>query len=187
MTFEYVETLPAGTPGLLHHSEGGDMTFTGTGVAVSPTADINTETSVAGWTWNGVYQSTVLDATAAGASNYYYVANDKFYHASSSLTVNPFRAYFAYSGSAAVAERFNIRLDDSAATGIHGLDAGGASLLVLTDKGQLTLVAQADTRFVVAAVNGAVVAQGSLQAGDTKTMTVASGIYVVNGRKVYVK
>ena len=188
MTFESVEILPAGTPGLLHHSEGGDMTFSGTNVSVSSTSSVNTETRLAEWTWSGVYESTALDATQDDAPDYYYVSGNKFYHATGTLTINPFRTYFIYTGGGAVAERFDIMLDDQEATAITGVETSSeVPMLLLTDKGGMTIVAQADLNYQVVSVNGAVVASGQLAAGESKALSVPAGVYVVNGKKVYIK
>ncbi len=71
-------------------------------------------------------------------------------------------------------------------SGVEGIVAGnGASIAAC--QGGVSVTAAEDMTLTVVSANGAVVARQNLKAGETATIALTPGIYVVNGNKVLVK
>ena len=71
-------------------------------------------------------------------------------------------------------------------SGVEGIVAGnGASIAAC--QGGVSVTAAEDMTLTVVSANGAVVARQNLKAGETATVALTPGIYVVNGNKVLVK
>lgn len=98
--------------------------------------------------------------------------------------MRPFRAYFTLTGSTNEAKA--IAVDASELTGISEVTTN-SQLDVTAHHGTITLKAQADTRFAVYTVAGQVVAAGQIAAGETRTVSVQQGVYIVNDKKTVVK
>ena len=62
-----------------------------------------------------------------------------------------------------------------------------ADLAIIPGKGTITIMARADKDVTVHAVNGQTVDKCNLNAGETRTVSVPAGIYVINGVKMVVK
>ncbi len=105
--------------------------------------------------------------------------------------VYPFRAYFAYSctDQSKLMTAMEVSFDDNTATGISivGEDAGKGGLTITSGNSSLTLYAGRDASVVVASATGTMVGRYSMKQGDRKTLSLPSGLYVVNGNKVVVK
>lgn len=103
----------------------------------------------------------------------------------------PFRAYFAYSCTdpSRLMTAMEVSFDDNTATGISivGEDAGKGGLTITSGNSSLTLCAGRDASVVVASATGTLVGRYSMKQGDRKTLSLPSGLYVVNGNKVVVK
>ena len=103
----------------------------------------------------------------------------------------PFRAYFAYSctDQSKLMTAMEVSFDDNTATGISivGEDAGKGGLTITSGNSSLTLYAGRDASVVVASATGTLVGRYSMKQGDRKTLSLPSGLYVVNGNKVVVK
>ena len=103
----------------------------------------------------------------------------------------PFRAYFAYSCTdpSRLMTAMEVSFDDNTATGISivGEDAGNGGLTITSGNSSLTLYAGRDASVVVASATGTLVGRYSMKQGDRKTLSLPSGLYVVNGNKVVVK
>ena len=103
----------------------------------------------------------------------------------------PFRAYFAYSctDQSKLMTAMEVSFDDNTATGISivGEDAGKDGLTITSGNSSLTLYAGRDASVVVASATGTLVGRYSMKQGDRKTLSLPSGLYVVNGNKVVVK
>lgn len=104
--------------------------------------------------------------------------------------VYPFRAYFAYSctDQSKLMTAMEVSFDDNTATGISivGEDAGKGGLTITSGNSSLTLYAGRDASVVVASATGTLVGRYSMKQGDRKTLSLPSGLYVVNGNKVVV-
>ena len=73
----------------------------------------------------GTYQPLVI-TDAAQLAKSYYISKDQFHQATNSLTVNPFRAYFTYTGSS-TSKVFDILTEDDM-TAISSLAIDGADM-----------------------------------------------------------
>ena len=137
------------------------------------------------FTATGTYAGEVISKD----NNKWYFAKDLFWKSGAlskyqKFNVRPFRAYFTLAASTNEAKA--IAVDASELTGISEVTAN--SLLDITaNHGTITLKAQADTRFAVYTVAGQVVAAGQIAAGETRTVNVQQGVYIVNDKKTVVK
>lgn len=104
--------------------------------------------------------------------------------------VYPFRAYYEYSSAGAPAKLFSFwaTLDEEfgTPTGITDTNAE-PDLAVAPGEGSLTVSAREATVVKVYGSNGVMVWSVSLDRGETKTVTLPGGLYVVNGKKIIVK
>ena len=137
------------------------------------------------------YAGNKLDKTG----NYFYFAKNWFLCSQNIvktdyLYVHPFRAFFEYTGTTQ-ARRFGI---------IFGENTGGATaietaaqtttpngLSVSTLNGGLEISASVTTVVRINNVCGEAVANVAIKGGETKSVHLPSGIYVVEGKKVVVK
>lgn len=137
------------------------------------------------------YAGSKLDKTG----NYFYFAKNWFLCSQNIVTsaylyVHPFRAFFEYTGTTQ-ARRFGI---------IFGENNGGATaietaaqtttpngLSVSTLNGGLEISASVTTVVRINNVCGEAVANVAIKGGETKSVHLPSGIYVVEGKKVVVK
>lgn len=128
---------------------------------------------------------------------WFYFAKGKFYNSKNLskgdnyVYVYPFRAYFAHEGSngAKLMTGFNVAFEDDFATGIDNVTADVTAtngLLLTTSHGQLSMKAGETTTVVVYSAAGATMLRTTLGAGETKTIALNSGLYIVNGKKVII-
>lgn len=154
MHFTPAASVPANTAAIFRrlNTESDNVSIGGTSLAVSTTANAATADDCEGWRLVGSYGlATVDDANA------YYIAEDKFWKTDGSITVNPFRAYFTNTASAA-AKELNINIDEGEATGIDSLNARR------TTDGEAVYDLQ-----------------------GRRVLRPATGLYIVNGKKVFFK
>ena len=127
---------------------------------------------------------------------WFYFAQGKFYNSKNLgsqydyVNVRPFRAYFAHesNGSAKLMAGFNVAFGDDLTTGIDDLsvDTSAEGLQLSTSRGQLTMKASEPTDVEVYSAAGVTMLHTALGAGETKTFTLNSGLYIVNGQKVII-
>ena len=137
----------------------------------------------------GSYSGKKLDKS----TGWFYFAQNKFYN-SKNLTgkylyMYPFRAYFGHaSNGAKVMRGFSLSFGDDATTGINDLTttADDTGLSLSTRQGQLTVTASSGTTLTVVSASGVTMCRTTLDAGETKTVNLATGLYIVNGKKVVV-
>jgi hypothetical protein len=144
------------------------------------------------FTNNSSYSGKKLDKTG----NIFYFAKNMYLSSKNLKTslpylyVYPFRSYYTYSTTAPSAKAlngFNVSYDiNDNATGINDLKQKSA-LLVTTGNGTMTATASENTTLKVYSAAGSVINITELKAGETRTMSIPSGIYVVNGTKIIVK
>ena len=194
MNFDAVNELPANTPALYEkvEAEAEGVTLAATGsVSVPVVSGEEVSASLEDWTMKGAYKQSIIEDVMDEdhkADSYYYISNNKFWHATRKMTVNPFRAYFTVPATTDDAQvtSFGIAFSDDA-TGVESVPGTGKALVVLTDKNTLTLVSGESMKYAVYTTGGVQVGRGSLNAGESHTMHVPTGIYVVNGNKVVVR
>lgn len=106
------------------------------------------------------------------------------------LYVYPFRAFYKYTGGANAKDLngMSINYDDSEGetTGIEYLQTR-PDLAVQAGNGTITFTATADRKVNVYTVTGTLVNNISIKAGNTETINVPAGMYMVNGVKIIVK
>ena len=107
------------------------------------------------------------------------------------LYVYPFRGYYSYEGggpgNAKMITAFNVLFgENEEATGITEL-AGEADLVAIPGRGTITFKAAADNDVQIVKANGMKVGRVVIGAGETQTIHVPAGLYIVNGAKLIVK
>ncbi len=127
----------------------------------------------------------------------FYFAEDCFYtsktlHKNEPMYVQPFRSYYDYTTTSNGAKLTKFRLafsDIDEFGGTNGIDEikRDIDLAVIPGKGAITLMARADKDVTIHAVNGMTVDKCNLRAGETRTVSVPAGVYVINGVKMVVK
>ncbi|MBQ6033714.1 MAG: hypothetical protein IJL29_11975 [Prevotella sp.] len=134
---------------------------------------------------------------AEATTTVFYFANNFFLDSKTlinekSLKMLPFRSYYDYTGSGAGAKmsRFRIVFGENPyaneTTGINEVQRD-ADLAVIPGDGCITLMARAQKNVTIHAVSGITVDKCSLNAGETRTVAVPAGVYVINGVKMVVK
>jgi hypothetical protein len=73
-------------------------------------------------------------------------------------------------------------------TGINDITSGNGARNIVTGKGTITVTAvNGDEAFRIISLTGQNVSNMNLKSGDSETVAVPSGLYLVNGVKVIVK
>lgn len=105
------------------------------------------------------------------------------------LYSNPFRAYYKYTSTAGSksANGFNVSFSDPILTGIDTPLATQADLRVASGKGRLTITSTVSQDVRIISASGALVRRMDMQAGQTQTVLLPAGIYIINNTKIIVK
>ena len=141
----------------------------------------------------GSYAGKKIDRTAKKV--FYFAKN--MYLSSTNLRpefpyvyVYPFRAFYEYSSAGAPAKMFAFRTvfgdDDNMPTSITDINTE-PDLAIIPGQGTITAMAREATVVKVYNTSGVVVWSVSLHRGETQTVTLPGGFYVVNGKKIIVK
>ena len=161
-----------------------DYTFAGE----SATGSINGSTY--NFTNYGSYAGKKLDKTIG----WFYFAEGKFYNSKNlsdkykNVYVYPFRAYFGYNktGGAKDMDGFEVSFDEPTSIGFtptvsdNGLNIKGGH-------GRLTLYASSETPVSIASASGVLVWRATVEPNQPQTVTLPSGLYIVNGKKVIIR
>ena len=144
----------------------------------------------------GSYSGVKLTA----ADGYFYFAGGKYLNSknisenvSKYLLMYPFRSFMSYDEgvSAKVLRMGGMEVvfgeNPNETNGIRDLGVANADLMVKAGNGTLTITSTVDQNVRVNGINGMLISDGNIPAGETRTMNVPSGIYVVNGVKIIVK
>ncbi len=106
------------------------------------------------------------------------------------LYVYPFRAYYTFNvtGQSTKLSSFSVSYEpyDGETTGVTNVGEQ-SDLAVAAGNGSITFTAMSDNHIVLYGVDGTSVVGVNLSAGEAKTIQVPSGIYVINGVKIFVK
>lgn len=152
-------------------------------------------------TVNGQNMNLIPQATFSGAEvdkrkPIFYFNKDKFVSSlalemSNTVKVLPFRSYYDCTGTGTRNIRYiNISLEpNNDPTDIQEVttDATNAGFVFSAQAGQLTIKATKDLRVSVRNVGGQTIDVKALKAGESHSVKLPSGIYVVNGTKVMVR
>ena len=137
------------------------------------------------------YAGSKLDKTG----NYFYFAKNWFLCSQNIVSTNylyvhPFRAFFEYTGTTQ-ARRFGIifgeNTGDATAIETAAQTTTPNGLSVSTLNGGLEISASVTTVVRINNVCGEAVANVAIKGGETKSVHLPSGIYIVEGKKVVVK
>lgn len=143
----------------------------------------------------GTWQSTGTYAgiTPAKAEGLWYFAKNLFWHSAklenfSVVNIRPFRAYFTTKDNTSVQSARVVYSLDDIVTGIGSVTTGGSKALDITvGYGQINVTANAATQLQIHTLAGQLVAKGRLDNGESRSVNVPQGIYIVNNVKVVVK
>ncbi len=163
-----------------------DYTFTGE----TANGTINGDTHT--FTHYGSYSGKKLQKDGG----WFYFSQGKFFNSKNlsykydHVYVYPFRAYFAHQASphAKLMAGFNVTFDDPLVTGIGSVtkDSDRSGVQLTAGRGSLSIKAYETVNVVVYSATGATMFRSNLTAGESKTIALSPGIYVVNGKKVII-
>ena len=103
--------------------------------------------------------------------------------------VYPFRSYYKYSGSAGAKDLTALNVlygENDIPTGIDEA-AEKPDMAVIVGSRTLTFATTTDRQILVLRTDGTTVNRLSMKAGETRTITLPAGVYIVNGKKIIVK
>ena len=181
---QYGSDVEATAEGSGNNMNKDDYTFAGE----SATGSINGSTY--NFTNYGSYAGKKLDKTIG----WFYFAQGKFYNSKNLsekydyVYVYPFRAYFNYNktGGAKDMDGFEVSFDEPTSIGFtptvsdNGLNIKGGH-------GRLTLYASSETPVSIASASGVLVWRATVEPNQPQTVTLPSGLYIVNGKKVIIR
>ena len=165
---------------------------------------VDNKTTNYSFTHKGTYTGIEIGEDGKGGAaeaetTVFYFANNYFLDSKTlstgkSLKMLPFRSYYDYTGSGTGAgakmTRFRIVFgeneENNSTNGINEV-AKDADLAIIPGNGSITIMAKADKDVTIHAVNGMTVDKCNLRAGETRTVAMPAGIYVINGVKMIVK
>lgn len=105
--------------------------------------------------------------------------------------VLPFRSYYACQNGANNVRYLNISLEPNTETSwidnATETATTSAGFMFSAETGKLTITATKDLRTNIRNINGQTIDTTTLKAGETRTVALPSGIYMVNGTKVVVR
>lgn len=143
--------------------------------------------TVGTWTGIGSYSGDQISK----AANRWYFSKNLFWKSGQlsgdHFNSRPFRAYFDTTDNTN-ANNAKVVFNDSdiMPTGISGVTTG-SELIISASHGTITLKAQADAAYAIYTVAGQTVAKGLLTQGESRSVSVAQGVYIVNNQKIIVK
>lgn len=173
------------------------------------TAENHTGTLITGDATNVTFKSKTTPFTNSGTYSgarfdrtndcVFYFANQQFVSMNELnsgrkyMYVSPFRGIYTYPKGTTSREfslkRFEISFDEPNLGDITGISDTNneADLMIHTEKGSMTITAAKAQEVTIYSANGARVAKASMQGGDTQTVNLSSGVYIVNNVKIAVK
>jgi hypothetical protein len=167
-----------------------DYTFTGESASGTSSRGENPSSETYNFTSKGSYSGKKLAKTPV----VFYFAQNKFVSsgdldaAHEFVGLNPFRAVYATGALTSAISSFEIYFGEGngTPTGINDvtrrIDTG-----IRAGKGTITIMSAIDNNVKIYTAGGMNYYNIDMQAGETKTVEVPAGIYIVNGVKVIVK
>lgn len=174
------------------------------GTDVEATVAPNTDYTFLGETARGTINNTSYTFQNVGSysgrklpktGNTFYFAGGMYLNSQnlaadlSWLYVYPFRAYYSYTVAGSSSKLYAFSASYEASTETTGITELGQKpdLAVTVGQGTISFTAERDTRARVVTLGGLTQASVQLKAGESTTVHLPAGIYVVNGVKVIVK
>ena len=163
--------------------------YTFTGETATGTIGDNTDNTYT-FTNYGSYAGKKLDKK----KGWFYFAQNKFYNSKNlsekydSVYVYPFRAYFGYekpSGAKDI-DGFEVSFDEPTSIDYTPADNNNG-LNIETSHGSMTLTASSETRVSIVSASGVLVWRATVEPNQPQTVTLPSGLYIVNGKKVIIR
>ena len=161
--------------------------------AISSTGKLTDKYGVsADYTFSHV--GTFSGAQVAKEQKLFYFANNGFYSSMElkdkykTVDIYPFRSVYQTSGTGSAKVGYLMLVEGenpNTATGITDVDKVFTG--VTTGNGFISITSDADTTYRIRSVSGQNIDALNLKAGETQTVNVPAGIYLVNGLKVLVK
>jgi hypothetical protein len=206
------EETKANTPYALHRTDNkaGDYSFAfkqyGSNIVATPQtsaqtyftpSDLGTSTGTLSgktytFTHQGSFSGALLDKTNPKT---YYFSRNAFYSSVEldanhpSVFVNPFRTFYSYNANGD-AKGYTLYMqigENDETTGITDITGHGARNIV-AGVGTITVTAvNGNEMFRIVSLAGQSVGRLNLQSGESETVAVPAGLYIVNGVKVIVK
>lgn len=183
--------------GFTYNIHGAQFRKTGTVAADNSVSFADMTRNNGTWTGHGTYAGVQPPAGKApdAQKGMWYFSQDLFWNADNlvnndHVNIRPFRAYFITTDETSASKAKVVFSLDDIVTGIGSVASGGGNgngLVVSAGRGCLTLTAGGATGFGVYTVAGSLVAKGALSAGESRSVALPQGVYVVNGVKVVVK
>lgn len=179
---------------------GMDADYLFAGETAKGSSSVATESTV-NYTFNayGGYSGQLLPHTSTSPTYFYFaknkfVSSDQLLESYTTIKVLPFRSYYlttkSTSGVKGLSELgiiFDEGIGNMDATGIEDVKANKPDLMIEVGKGYMTLTSTADQDVKVYSVSGVNVLNAKMQNGESRTVAVPGGIYIVNGAKLIVK
>ncbi len=164
----------------------GTVSTTGTTPQVK-FVDMTNNTSA---TWKAI--GTYAGVQPKKADNLWYFSKNLFWKSgqlqeTSHFNIRPFRAYFDTTNKTNAGKAMVVFDDnDLKPTGISDVTTK-SGLLIEAHNGTITLKAQTATAYAIYTIAGQMIAKGQLATGESRNVSVAQGIYIVNNKKIIVK
>ena len=139
----------------------------------------------------GTFSGTKVDRTK---KKLFYFANNGFYSSEElkdkykTVDAYPFRSVYNVGGTGSAKVGYLMLVEGenpNTATGITDVDKVFTG--ITTGKGFISITSDADTAYRIRTVSGQNIDALNLKAGESRTVYVPAGIYIVNGLKVLVK
>lgn len=136
----------------------------------------------------GSYSGKKLDKS----TGLFYFGRNKFYNSKNLsgtyLYVYPFRAYFGYKngGNAKDMDGFEVSFDEPTSIGFTPT-VSDDGLNIKGGHGRMTLYASSETPVSIASASGVLVWRATVEPNQPQTVTLPSGLYIVNGKKVIIR
>ena len=147
-------------------------------------------------TYNFTNYGSYSGKKIAKAETIFYFAHNTFLSSkelmnSDYVKIAPFRTYYetAVSSNNAKLASFDIFFGEGEGNGTTGINTlnGNPDLKVVAGNGAITFTSTIDQNVRVNGVSGVLVENANLQAGETRTINVPAGMYIINGVKIIVK
>lgn len=183
--------------GFTYNIHGAQFRKTGTVAADNSVSFADMTRTNGTWTGHGTYAGVQPPAGKApdAQKGMWYFSQDLFWNADNlvnndHVNIRPFRAYFITTDETSASKAKVVFSLDDIVTGIGSVASGsgnGNGLVVSAGRGCVNLTANGATAFGVYTVAGSLVTKGALSAGESRSVALPQGLYLVNGVKVVVK